>query len=194
MYFKKFSKAFIGFMLLAALPACTKTDCPAFADAGFDAWFPYQQDQTIYFTSDKNDKDTLLFNSVYRSGEHRTYGGGGKCNAWAYYSSSYIHVSPKVYLSINTFPGGNALSIKLNTFNLDQAGVAESGITATHTGYSATALSNVAIKGKTFNTVSLLQRDTISNKDAGVYKVWVSKGVGIVAYEQYPSREQWVKE
>jgi hypothetical protein len=192
MDFKMFSKALFGLMLAAALPACTKTDCPPFADAGFDAWFPYQEGQTIYFTSDKKDKDTLLFNSVYRSPEHRTYGGGGKCNAWAYYSSTYMHVSPKVYLSINTYPGGNALSVNLNTFKLDEATITEAGITAKNTGYSATALSNVAINSKTFSTVSLLQRDTIANKEAGVYKVWVSKGAGIVAYEQYPSLERWV--
>jgi hypothetical protein len=193
MNFKMFSKAFFGLMLLAAaLPACTKTDCPPFADAGFDAWFPYQEGQTIYFTSDKKDKDTLLFNSIYRSPEHRTYGGGGKCNAWAYYSSSYMHVSPKVYLSINTFPGGNALSIKLNEFNLDKASISEAGITTKNSAFSATVLPNIEINGKTFSTVSLLQRDTISNKDVGVYKVWVAKGAGIVSYENYPSREQWV--
>jgi hypothetical protein len=38
---------------------CSKKKCGGFADANFDSWFPYTDDQRIYLLSNKNDRDTL---------------------------------------------------------------------------------------------------------------------------------------
>lgn len=185
---------FLFILIEGFTTSCSKTTCPAFADAAFDSWFPYQPDQMILFTSATSERDTIGISSTYRSVEHKQYGGSESCNAWASVSSFVTPTTPQFYINYNTYPDGNALSIQLNEFSVSSATLSEQQITVTDNSASSVSLTSVVIAGKTVGPVIQLQRDTTNIKSAGVYRIWLSKGVGLVGYEHYPSLEQWAKE
>jgi hypothetical protein len=172
---------------------CSKTTCPAFADGAFDSWFPYQENQALLFTS-AAEKDTITISSTYRSPEHKEYGRAVNCNAWTSVSSFVTATTPRFYINYNTYPDGNSLSVQLNDFRVSDATLSEEQITVTDNSAVGSLLSGVVIAGKSFGSVVQLQRDTTIIKSAGIYKMWFSKGMGLVGYEQYPTLEQWAKE
>jgi hypothetical protein len=173
---------------------CSKTTCPAFADAAFDSWFPYQVNQALFFTSATTEKDTITISSTYRSPEHKEYGRAINCNAWTSVSSFVTATTPRFYITYNISPEGNSLSVQLNDFRVSEATLSEEQITVTDNSAISSMLSGVVIAGKTFGSVMQLQRDTTAIKSAGIYKMWFSKGIGLVGYEQYPTLEQWAKD
>lgn len=173
---------------------CSRTTCPAFADATFDQWFPYKAGQTVYFTSTTNRKDTLTINFNDRSGEHEIYGRPDRCDSWASVSSLFTPAALRFDVYLNKYTTGNALSVTLNDFRLTNAALDEQQITTTDSTVSSRLLTNFVINGKTFPQVVQLQRDTIAIKTEGIYKIWLSKGTGLAGYESYPAHEQWVKD
>jgi len=51
------------------------------------------------------------------------------------------------------------------------------------------------IGGKSFSNVQLITKDTAAGyKNAGTYKIFLAKNVGIIAYENYPDLRLWIKQ
>jgi len=200
LFFKRFpaysfAGTFFIFILIEGLFSfCTKTTCPDFSNAAYDSWFPYESNQALYFKTATGEPDTITIASTYRSDQHTTYGGAANCNSWANISSYVTNTTPRLYIYMNQYSDGNALSIQLNDFSITEARLSDDNITVTAIGDSSFLRSSAVIAGKTFNNVVQLQKDTALIKTAGVYKVWIAKGAGLVGYENYPTLEQWAKE
>jgi hypothetical protein len=192
---RRLSACLFFFILIEGLFSfCSKTTCPAFADAMFDSWFPYTANQAIVFTAANGTKDTITVSDIYRSPEQQQYGRPADCNAYASVASYVTPTALRFYINYDTYAAGNSLSIQLNDFWIGGATLSEQQITVADSSARSSLLTSVVIAGKTFGPVVQLQRDTTAVKTAGFYKMWFSKGAGLVGYEHYPSLQQWAKE
>lgn len=170
-------------------------NCPAFTDANFDAWFPYGPGTKLFFASTLNKKDTINIIFVGKSIDE-PFAPAGAC-------TSYIHINSepdttpthnKLRLGLEKKEGSPSdLLIAFYDFQLTNARLLDNTISPTDT-YKSKDLSTVSINGKTFANLTELMRDTTTGKTAGVYKIWVAKGSGIIGYERYPTLEQFAKQ
>lgn len=181
------------FILIEGLFSFCSRTCPAFEDAAFQGWFPYQEGQKTYFTSSLGAKDTITIRDVYAS-ESRTAGFLDKpCAPYTYiYSESDTGNRMKLSVSFSKEYAGNTLYVSLYGFLITGALVAADSLAVPYP-LSSAVLPTATINGQMFSRVLQVQRDTAMIKDTGIYKVWFAKGMGLVGYEHYPSREQWAK-
>src|SRR5688500_12629800 len=158
-------------------------DCPPFSDANYKAWFPYQQGQKLYFSSSLGKRDSVTM-QVYQS---PAYTGSGSCETNARtWSGEPGTFGPKVDLQYYNYPGGNSLNITFLDWNTN-ATLQDNTITPVNSiGSTGTLVPSITINGKTFSNVVQLQRDTVTQKNAGPYKLWIAKGTGFVGYELFP--------
>ena len=209
LFFEK--KPFLSFILLACLLAClegalsfcSKINCPAFSDANFDSWFPYQQGKTIYFRSNNNDIDSLYNLSVFKTAASTTSGGfgGGKCDApLATIQSVYVDSATLFFtLSYNTFGGSGSndiLNLNVNQFPIRGINITDSGIVInpTFNPVQSSFYSSLPIEGNNYNNVQVIQADTAGLAANSVYKIWLAKNIGLLAYQEYPSLTIWLKQ
>jgi hypothetical protein len=207
-FFKKHPTAnLIGlsvlFVLIEALYSFCSVDktpeedsklCPAFSDANFDAWFPYSHNQKLFFTSSLGAKDTLTIGTVEKSPD--TYTAVSlSCSSNASVRSVDLNSSSSNGFTINYLKFDNEprnhLNLFLYDFLLADAWLKETDIVPAPT-LKHQFLVNATINGKAFANVIEVMRDTAVKKDAGVYKIWLSKQTGLVGYERYPALERFV--
>src|SRR6476646_12235765 len=95
--FKKFpvSSATAVVLIFIAIEAlfsfCTTITCPPFSDVYFDRWFPYKQNQSVYFLSSRGNKDTIQIDRVNRSGPYTSSGSWAGCGSDAAIASTSSH-------------------------------------------------------------------------------------------------------
>lgn len=171
---------------------CSKVTCPAFSDPHFDKWFPYRPGQSFIFLSSRNNRDTLKAGRVEKSEAYDTYGTRSKCSMDAAVTLEQYGVA-RFYVRYAKHDYGNFTNVYFDEFRLSGKTLLERGLEV-DSPVSASFSSNVVLDGKNFNEVLQLQRDTGSVKQTGIYKIWISKYVGLVGYERYPTLERWVKQ
>lgn len=167
-------------------------NCPAFSDATFDAWFPYQPNQVLHFTSSLQTGDSL---SIESNRKNEAYSGTGDCEMSAQIvSKERWNSSNRLFIDYHDMGSTTGLlflslsNFQVNGNLLERSFVPEGSNVKSHFAASAT------LAGHTFANVIDIELDTAIYKAAGVYKVWLSKGTGLVAYERYPSLEQFIKQ
>jgi len=187
--------ALVAFAVLQVFTFCSRTiSCPAFSDAAFDAWLPYQQDQWLFFINSRQQKDSIRIGVVERSQAEVVKGGGynsPKCNIYA-----YIRGNGNVFLNIQN-QEAKAVSLALDDFNFYGGAMGDSGIRyVPETGpYKTVYYYSHTLGAQTFNNVELLEKDTTGMKGGEhIYRVYLSRENGIIAYERYPSHDLWLKQ
>lgn len=203
-YFRKYpalgyAATLVFFILVEGLysfctyPRARPIDCPGFNDPNYDAWFQYQEGQTIRFLSSQGRKDSVTLVRAFKS---PAYTGTGSCDASAQVRSAEIFdFNAKLDLSYHYGNYGNMLYLTVLGFNANTYLQADNLVPVPGSIASGTFQNSATINGKTFSNVVLLQRDTTTAyKPTGAYKIWLAKGMGVVGYEMYSNREIWVKE
>jgi len=187
--------ALVAFTVLQVFTFCSRTiSCPAFSDAAFDAWLPYQQGQLLVFINNRQQKDSILIEVVERSAaaELRTGYNGPGCHIYA-----DIRGKGNLFLNIHN-QEAKAVRLILEDFNFSGGAIGDSGIRyipeidSYKTGYYQRHI----LQAQTFNNVELLEKDTTGLKggEEHIYRVYLSRENGIIAYERYPSHDLWVKQ
>jgi hypothetical protein len=46
----------------------------------------------------------------------------------------------------------------------------------------------------TYTNVQVITRDTATDHTKNIYKILLAEKIGILAFEEYPSRELWIKQ
>ena len=64
-----------------------------------------------------------------------------------------------------------------------------SGLAVAYSRHATLLLGN-----RSYNNVIATTRDTIINKQPGMYQLYFSKNTGLIGYAVYPSRKLWVKQ
>jgi len=184
--------------------SCKKIPCPAFNDNNFNQWFPYSNGGKIVFENNSS-FDTISFN-VEKTNSYEAnkgcYHSSTGCNASCYINSNELFSSFSRKLQISLFvmtPFESSTSQKNLTLNLYQFAcqanyIADTGLVSTYPGILSNYYPSLNIGNTTYNSVQLIKKDTIgNNKYTGPYKIFLSKNVGIVAYENYPDLKTWIK-
>ena len=175
---------------------CSKTKCPAFSDAYFDKWFPYTQGQSIYFTSSLSRKDTIAITHTNKSAAGSTYSGSSSCgmDASIYSNAPNPSSNAKLSITLSKYASGKTLNIYLYNFYVSGNDLTDQGVQLANTTTKAQYYPSLTINGRTYSNVEVIEKDTSSSKQVGIYKLWLAQQNGLVAYEHYPTLEQWVKQ
>jgi hypothetical protein len=178
-------------------PAEDTRMCPAFADANFDQWFPYSANQNLYFISLSGAKDTLTISGINKSPATLTPV-SWPCSINAQFASMQLTADNRnrLYVSYLKTQGEqrNQLSLSLYNFTLSEAWLKDNNISPSFPTIKNQYFTTLTLNGIDFQNVVELMQDTATNKQAGVYKIWIGRQKGLVAYELYPTLERFVKQ
>jgi hypothetical protein len=188
-----------------AICTCKKVSCPAFDDVNFLNWFSYQQSQVIFKYQSAYDTINLLpfeKSEAYEASQG-CYNGSSGCSQRLSIVSHEVTVDFRqkfrVYYSSQT-PFGASVSTKsitlfLQGFTCSASDINDQGLVLPPGLYNSNYSPTLPINGTTFNNVQTITRDTTIDISAQQpFKVYLSKGVGLIAYEMFPSHQLWVKQ
>lgn len=194
---------FLAFMINSCnVCSCKKVACPAFEDSNFQNWFADYQSSQQFIFKHQSFFDTIKMgtpgkNEAYEA-EQGCFGRGGQgCMMNFSVESTQITSAPNRKLAI-TYTGGpptSAISLWVMGFNCSALGINDQGLVVNSLRYTGSYAASLTLNGTLFNNVQVITRDTtVDQFTEQPYKVYISKGAGIVAYEIYPGRQLWVKQ
>jgi len=185
--------------------SCKKVSCPAFEDVSFLDWFSYQQSRIIFKYQSAYDTINLLpfEKSEGYEASQGCYNGSDGCSQRLSIASHEMTADFRSkfsvnYISMTSFgssTSAKSISLYLQGFKFTASDINDQGLVLPPGLYSSNYSSSLSINGTTFNNVQTIIRDTTADISAQQpYKVYLSKGVGLIAYETYPTRALWVKQ
>jgi hypothetical protein len=177
-------------------------DCPAFNSAALSGWFPYGDITTLIFENGSGQRDSIYLKNTMTTEAHTITARSRSCYASKTFTSTENPTAGFKKLSIglirteaDNIMDEATVSVKADaSFNFRGVTVNELG--TANFKYSVPVsiqyLPSVSLSGKTFTNVAISYRDTTNSKLSGVYKLYIAKNTGLVAYEDFPSRTLWV--
>jgi len=159
----------------------------------FDLWFPYDSGQMDIFESPTGLKDTFAIGQVETSNAYDAkqgcYSSDNGCSAWKDISS--FGKMDARYVSSADWNGKsleNHCSFQLYDFRAEGADISDTGIVflIPPANYQSHYFAELTLNGKSYNNFQVIKRDSSGLKE-GIYKVYIARGIGLVAYEYYPS-------
>lgn len=189
-------------ILQVSFSFCSKINCPAFSDTNFDEWFPYKKGQQLIFKAGALNADTITIGEVNRSAaftQGGSFGGSSACNSYVFINSAE-NISGQQYkmsVSGDIYQADKNFRLKLYDFILSDMATSDSGFVVnnfTTNNYIFEHLRNSPFNGKIYTKLEVISNDTTLVKTNGIYKIWLASKIGIVAYEEYPSRIRWIKQ
>ena len=172
--------------------SCKKVSCPAYKNANFDQWFPYQANQTIVFndTTHSLANDTITITSISATESYEAnrgcYNGASGCTSNKYIYSSYLSVNYSSSTEWDNSAGDSNYIFTLHDFSVNAKGINSGGFV--NTSYPSGYYTSINLAGKTYQNVQTIFRTDTANTNYDVYQVYVEKGVGVIAW-----RSQYAK-
>ncbi len=177
-------------VVAALLAACSgKTDCPAFPQKSLQ-WLPYSNGQQVLFCG--SHQQTFSFSNVYFTSAYTIdVNEACDCEAVAYCITDIDSVrnlqldlegerhKTRVDFDFNIMHYGNRngvyfpMSFDNFSFSLKDDG--------TITG--ATPVGSLEVGGTIFDDVIMVEIDTITNRSAAVYRIYLAPNTGIIRYQ-----------
>lgn len=197
--------AFIFGFLQLSFSYCSKVNCPAFADTKFDEWFPYKTDQRIIFSNGLLEKDTITIATVFKSPASTSSGGYGSSS----YCSASVNINSKETLNGqqykfslygDVFESGKNFQLSIYDFRIYNLQPSDSGLVVNsanngnNSGFAFEYLLNTNFNNKVYSKLEIITADTNQVKSNRIYKIWLASKEGVIAYEEYPSKNRWIKQ
>jgi hypothetical protein len=186
---------------------CKKVPCAGYNNPMFDSWFPYDSGDVKIF-SGGSVTDTFSFSSIY---ETSNYEAGRGCIMHSDPGCSSVKDITSLETNGNTFLrkfqatfsassdwngniSGKSCAVSVYGFSVDGYDISDTGIVFKTPSPSAVSTFNpsVSLSGKTYQSVQVFVRDTAGLKE-GVYKIYIQKNAGVLAYEMYPSKTLFIR-
>ena len=194
-------------ILASGLTSCgicsKKVNCPAFSDTVLVSWFPYTDNQLLIFFSSQGQADTLLLKNTGNSQPYVStsmYSNG--CIAEKSFTSTEADSSGFLF-SANLQSSTNSSNTVFRSASIDIKGVLIS-TQVEDTGFMSVAINAlnasvqhlpaITLGNRTFSNVIVASLDTSSQKIPNIYKVYFSKGQGLVGYSEYLTATTWVRQ
>ena len=198
----------IVFIPFSSCDICSKkVSCPAFNDTLLVQWFPYQLNDRLKFNSTAGQSQLFLLNSVSSSGPHPSTTDRGICHAEKDISSAERDSLGQSYFDLrllqqDQYGTHRAVSFRLLGVNFQGTELGETGFANAFTyayndpNINATLqyYNSIQLNGKTFNKVQSIMLDTTVAKKPFVYKLYISRQAGLIAYETSGPSLLWLKE
>ena len=181
---------------------CKKIPCPAFEDVEFQTWFAdYQSSQRSIFKY-QSTFDTITTPAPYKNEAYEENQGcigarPGGCLMRFSVGSDEVATNLRRKLSIGYGggPGSSSIELSVMGFNCSALDINDQGLVLNTGRYTAGYAASLTLNGISFNNVQVITRDTtLDHFTEQPYKVYISKGPGLVAYEMFPGRQLWVKQ
>ena len=182
----------------------TKTiDCPGFEGTELKEWFNYSDNQALTFKTSAGEQQVLQLMNTFTTAPYQATGSWQNtitCESQQFFESlekdslSFPKLKVNLYEGAN-FPGSADITLAKTFINFQM--VTKDSVTSIIFGNSITMVqrsTSLQLDNKTFADVYEARRDTTDNKNAGVYKVYIARQQGLVAYGEYPSLKLWVKQ
>lgn len=185
--------------LITSCNVCTgkQVSCPAFDDELFTTWFPYSQNQQLVFSSLALN-DTFHISRASRSGSYNdtVTARSPYCIAEASFTTNASNPGEappfNILYNISHDEFANKtekyIRIRVKNRSFDSKELSDTGLVNDFTGYLQTHYKVTdTIGSKAYTNVQQVSVDTTSTsfKLNEVYKFWLAKHQGIVAYEEY---------
>lgn len=188
-----------------------QVSCPAFNDPLALQWIPYKANEQLIFKSE-NVSDTFLLEKIDISGSYEgsISGSNPNCRSTAdFYSFERLGGDFTDGLQINiendvdqyTSARPSRVVIELKNADFYGFGFSDTGIVmhrnANVLGQDITSFHpTLQIGNSFFQNVQVLEKDTsyLNDKIPSVYKIWLCKNKGIIAYEEFPEHNLWMKQ
>jgi len=179
--------------------SCKTVPCPAYANVSFDAWFPYDSGQVIEFKSTGGITDTITIGQIETTSAYDAqqgcYHSDNGCN-----TRKYIYGSGKMtaeYFSSADWNGklvDKHCFFQLYDFVAAGSDISDTGIvfTTPPPNYRSQYITALTLNGKTYNNLQVFERDSASLKE-NIYKVYIARDIGLLAYEYYPAKILFIK-
>jgi len=178
--------------------SCKQVPCGAFNDTSFSQWFPYNAgDQMIFQSNSISDTFSLYVDpSAAFEVSQGCFGANGSCFASCHIYSNELYSSYDRKLQVSIYsPSPKNISLDLYQFNCQATDFADTGLVLMDSTSHSRYYPLMNIGGKSFSNVQLITKDTAAGyKNAGTYKIFLAKNVGIIAYENYPDLRLWIKQ
>jgi hypothetical protein len=203
----KLVTAFLLSLVLVIISACDcsrKTwDCPGFDSPELSGWFPYGNTGLLVYQNNTGQRDSVHLNNLETTTPYTTTGTSRYCSAQRHLESTEKMPNGDLKMAVRLTKSensGNFTNSGLITLHNYMA-VEFQNVTATTLGtarfnYSTPMtiqyFSTLNIGSRTFNDAAVASRDTVSDKSAGIYKLYIAKNQGVVGYEELPSRSLYV--
>lgn len=189
--------------------SCKKVPCPAFSDINFETWLPYQPGQQLIFKN-QSSFDTITLSGINKSEAYEAnkgcYNGDNGCyqdlsigsNEIAGSSGNFMRKFSVNYFSTTAFSSSayqKTINLQLREFKFTANDISDIGFVSAPGPYSTSFSPSIILNGTSYINVQAIVRDTTADVSSQQpYKVYLSKGVGLIAYETYPTRALWVKQ
>lgn len=179
--------------------------CPAYSETGMSNWFPYSPNTRLIYSSNST-TDTINIKSIEVTGpyEDRVSARNPYCIADKTWSSLELTSAgfPRFRIQATQFndtynpPNSREevyLSIDREYFS--GKGISDTGfVKENFSTQKSQFFPSISVGTNTFSKVQVIEKDTIVNKASRIYKIWIAKHNGLVAYQEYPSKKIWVKQ
>jgi hypothetical protein len=200
---------FISVQLFSCTDCSKKVDCAAYEDALLDAWFPYQKADKLVFATNTGLTRTMTVGFVMASDPYQTRESRGACEAYKMIRSVQNDSlgNPDMdlrLLKIERFSDNlteRRLEMSLLRNYIHAANLQDNGFTGWGNSNSSSATGippqfhpSIQLNGKTFTNVQSVYFDTLGAKRPSIYKIYISKMNGLVAYETLEGSLLWVKQ
>ena len=146
--------------------------------------------------------DTFTMAPIQTSLEHEAtkgcVGADKGCDATLYLTSLQQASPVKFAVDYRSSTGWDnsttkGIRIQLKDLQVSAVDVSDTGFVFHANDVLSNYQPSMSIGGRTFNQVQLIQTDT-SIKASGAYKMYFAKNMGLIAYEEYPSHQLWIRQ
>ena len=179
-----------------------RVDCAGFDDKELSAWFPYSDGEHLAFRNNLNEQHSFTLKNTFTTEPYQQTGGfSGPIRCSAEKVSQSLE---KDTLGRSTF----VLTLQTSSdtksafMNIDQTQIYFNNLT--DTGFLQVIITSRITRreklmtlntgSNSFTDVMVVTADTSAIKTQGIYKLYFSKNVGLIAYSEYPSLKTWTKQ
>lgn len=194
---------FVHVMIYTSCGMCSKKiDCAGFDDKELTAWFPYSDGELLTFRNNLNEKHSFTLKNTHTTQPYQRTGGFSntlRCEAEKVFESMEKDTSGRANysLTLQVYSGTKSALMNINRTSVYFNNLTDTGF------LQVIIATRITTKEKltTFNTgsnffsdVTAVTADTNATKAQGIYKLYFSKNLGLIAYSEYPSLKTWIKQ
>lgn len=193
---------FVGTVYTSCGECGKKIACPGYNGAVLKDWFPYNDNQELVFMNDQNETDTFHLKNTATTAPYEfisSYGRPARCHAENVFMSTETDSSgySRLRVSLNEEENFKTARLALSRQYINIYELEENKYARVEIGPKPAVsqhLQRASIGNRIFTNVYEAKTDTTGDKSSGIYRVFIRKGEGLVAYSEYPSLTTWVKQ
>ena len=177
--------------------SCKQVPCPGYRNTNFDQWFPYDSSQQITFIDSIGKlSETITIFQISTNDPYDAKQGCATANIGCS-SNKYIYASNVSFTYASTADWSGSLldssyAITVHEFSMNAKSLGNAGFG--NLSQPSEFYNTISLNGKNFQNVQAIwMADSANIQQESVYKIFIQKNTGLLAYQYYPSKTILVK-